>query len=413
MKHTTLPTFLLATASVFAQAPRPDLADAKLLAAACNRFGAALHEKLQASGNPTASPASIALALLLLEPGARGTTHDELVQMLHLPDELRGNRLHEAVHTLLLASSLTPNGKPDAHAPVLRLTNDLWSQRGLALVPDYVHVLHRSLLADPHEVDFHADPEAARQHINAHVAKATNDRIQDLLPKELVDATTELVLTNALWLKGAWLHAFSKGRTADAPFHLASGKIAVPTMHVVEEFAFAETSAWQAVVLPFAGGTLQAEFVVPKEGTELAAAERVLLGGGHLPAMQETRVHVQLPRFRTASAHRLKEPLRALGLHAAFDSRVVDFRGIEPSNELVVADVVHQTWVQCDEAGVEAAAATAVVMKRGGEAAAPPKRFVADRPFAFVLRDTRTDLVLFAGRVADPRGDTGATKTGD
>jgi serpin B len=407
MNTTTIPTFLLAAASLFAQEPNPVPADAKLLAAACNRFGAALHAQLQPASNPTLSPASIALALLLLEPGARGTTHDELAKVLQLPAELRGKRLHDAAHALLQASSLVPTGEPNAEAPLLRLANDLWNQQGNQLVPDYLQVLRRSLLAGQHEVDFHGDSEAARRRINAHVAKATNDRIRDLLPKDLVDASTELVLTNALWLKAAWLHPFMKGGTTDDPFHLANGEaVAVPTMHTIEEFAFAESAHWQAVVLPFAGGTLQAEFLVPKQGTELAVAERALLAGEHRQALQQAQVHVQLPRFRTASKHRLKEPLQALGLRAAFDGEKVDFRGITPTNRLVVADVVHQTWVQCDEAGVEAAAATAVVMKRTAAPGGLPKHFVADRPFAFLLRDVRTDLVLFAGRVADPRGET-------
>jgi serpin B len=399
---TTISAFLLASASLFAQDPNPVTADAQLLATACNRFGAALHAQLQPGGNPTASPASIALALLLLEPGARGTTHDELVQVLQLPKELRGKRLHDAVHALLRASSLVSEGQPDADAPTLRLANDLWNQKGQPLVADYVRVLTQSLLAGQHDVDFQRDPEAARQQINAHIAK---------LPKDLVDASTALVVTNALWLKGAWLHPFAKGRTSDAPFRLTpKATVPVPTMHATEEFAFAETAQWQAVALPFAGGTLQAEFMVPKDGAELAAVERMALAGEHLAAMQHERVHVQLPRFRTASRHRLKQPLQALGLRAAFGDGEVDFRGIEPSNKLVVADVVHQTWVQCDEDGVEAAAATAVVMKRTSAPAGEPKQFVADRPFAFVLRDVRTGLVLFAGRVADPRG--GADQSG-
>lgn len=408
---TTIPAFLLASASLFAQDPATVTDDAQLLATSCNRFGAALHAQLQPGGNPTASSASIALALLLLEPGARGTTNDELVKVLQLPSELRGKRLHDAAHDLLLASSLVPHGKPDVDAPTLRLANDLWNQKGQALVHDYVQVLRRSLLAGQHDVDFASDPEAARKQINAHIAKATNDRIPELLPKDLVTPTTALVLTNALWLKGAWLHPFAKGRTSDAPFQLtAKETVPVPTMHVTEEFAFAETSQWQAVVLPFAGDTLQAEFVVPKDGAELAAIERTALAGEHLGALQHARVHVQLPRFRTASMHRLKQPLQALGLRAAFGDGEVDFRGIEPSNKMVVAEVVHQTWVQCDEDGVEAAAATAVVMKRTAAPAGDTKNFVADRPFAFVLRDVRTGLVLFAGRVTDPR--SGADQAG-
>lgn len=406
---TTISAFLLASASLFAQDPTTVTEDAQLLATACNRFGAALHAQLQPGGNPTASPASIALALLLLEPGARGTTHEELVQVLQLPKELRGKRLHDAVHALLRASSLVSEGKPDVDAPTLRLANDLWNQQGQPLVADYVRVLTQSLLAGQHDVDFASDPEAARKRINVHIAKATNDRIRELLPKDLIDATTALVLTNALWLKGAWLHPFAKGRTGDAPFRLTPKEtVPVPTMHVTEEFAFAETAEWQAVALPLAGNLLQIEFVVPKDGTELAAVERAMLAEVPLNELAEQQVHVQLPRFRTASMHRLKQPLQALGLRAAFGDGEVDFRGIEPANKLVVAEVVHQTWVQCDEDGVEAAAATAVVMKRTAALAGDTKTFVVDRPFAFVVRDVRTGLVLFAGRVTDPRGGTGA-----
>lgn len=402
---TTISAFLLASASLFAQDPTPVTADAQLLATACNRFGAALHAQLQPSANPTASPASIALALLLLEPGARGTTHDELAKVLQLPKELRGKRLHDAAHALLVASGLGDASPRDADAPVLRLANDLWAQKGLSLVPDYVQVLKQSLLAGQHDVDFVHDPEAARKRINGHVAKVTNDRIPELLPKDLIDATTQLVLTNALWLKGAWAHPFTKGLTANAPFQrTAKEALSVPTMHVIEEFAFAETAQWQAVVLPLAGGRLQVEFLVPKGDAELAAVERAMVAGEHLATLQHDRVHVQLPRFRTASMHRLKQPLKALGLRAAFGDGEVDFRGIEPSNKLVVADVVHQTWVQCDEDGVEAAAATAVVMKRTAAPVGEPKQFVADHPFAFVLRDVGTGLVLFFGRVDDPRG---------
>lgn len=409
MKIPTIPCLLFTAASLFAQDPATVTDDSQLLATACNRFGAALHAELQPSANPTASPASIALALLLLEPGARGTTHDELAKVLQLPKELRGKRLHDAVHALLRASSLAPAGKADADAPVLRLANDLWAQKDLPLVPDFVQVLTRSLLAGQHAVDFAHDPETARKQINGHVAKVTNDRIPELLPKDLIDATTQLVLTNALWLKGAWQHPFAKRLTTDAPFHrTATETLSLPTMHVTEEFAFAETAQWRTVVLPLAGGALQVEFVVPKGDAELAVVERAMVAGEHLAALQHDRVHVQLPRFRTASMHRLKQPLQALGLRAAFDGGAVDFRGIEPSNKLVVAEVVHQTWIQADEDGVEAAAATAVVMKRTSAPVGEPKQFVADRPFAFVLRDVGTGLVLFFGRIDDPRGGDAA-----
>ncbi|MCU0864067.1 MAG: serpin family protein [Planctomycetes bacterium] len=412
MKNAWIPSLLLATASMLAPMPAQTPTDAQRLATACNQFGADLHAELARAGNPTASPTSIALALLLLAPGARGATLDELATVLHLPADLRGERLHAAVHELLQASGLAPAGKVDPEAPMLRLRNDLWSQTGHRLVPDYLQALRGSMLAVSHELDFRGDAETARQHINAHIAEATNGRISELLPNGVLDATTQLVLTNALWLKGQWQHAFTKGRTADAPFHMtAEVTVPVPTMHVTDQFRFAETSQWQVVVLPFAASQLQCEIIVPKAGHELAAAERAMLAGEPRAALQWNDVHVQLPRFRTTARHRLKQPLQALGLRAAFDGGLADFRGIDAAGGLLVDEVVHQTFVQVDEDGAEAAAATAVVVAPTSAAPRqqkPLKQFVADRPFAFVLRDGRTGLVLFAGRVEDPRENAAA-----
>ncbi len=407
MTTNPLHPFLFAAAlSMPALAQKPP-GDAQRLATACNQFAADLHGKLAASGSPTCSPASIAIALLMLLPGARGDTAKEIATVLHLPEDLRGERMHRAARDLLQGVGLMQNGSPNRDVPPspLVITNDLWVQQGFAVVPAYRDLLRSSFAAAQRDVDFAADAEVARQTINAHIAKATNDRIRDLLQPGMILPGTRVVLTNALWFKAAWEHTFWNKNTKDAPFTLADDSVVqVPTMRQTQVFGYADSDDWQVLMLPFASSGIVCEIVLPREGKPLATAEQALLGWTYRPTVQFERVDVELPRFQVAAAHRLSDALMALGLHAAFDGDRADFTGITTKEPLVIENVVHQTWIQVDEEGAEAAAATATVLKAGS--AMPqgePKLFHADRPFAFGLRDRQTGLLLFVGRVSDPR----------
>lgn len=405
MNDPSLRRFLLASVCSLPLAAQKPPTDADRLAAACNLFAGDLHGKLAAAGEPTASPGSIAIALLMLLPGARGDTAAEIAAMLHLPDDLRDARLHVAAADLLDRSGIVAGrSKKRDDVPPLYLANDLWVQTGYPLEPTYVDILKRSFSAGEHALAFAADPEKARQTINAHVGKATNDRIPELLPAGLIDAETRVVLTNALWFKAAWAERFQKSRTADAPFTLAGGEsVSVPTMQKTESMLFAETEACRIVSMAFDTRGIRCELVVPKDGASLADAERVLFGDAHRE-LKTAQVRLSLPKFQVRAAHQLKPVLMALGMQHAFAD--ADFRGLCARNELRVSEVVHQTWIGVDEDGAEAAAATAVVLKRGS---APPPgdpiEIRADRPFAFALRDRTTGLLLFVGRVTDPRAN--------
>lgn len=405
MNHPPLRHILFASVCCLPLVAQKPPTDAERLAAACNHFAGDLHQKLAAAGEPTASPGSIAIALLMLLPGARGDTAAEIATMLHLPDDLRDARLHAAATDLLDRSGIVAgrSKRRDDDLP-FHLTNDLWVQTGYPLVPSFVDVLKGSFSAGEHTIGFAADPEKARQTINAHIGKATNDRIPELLPAGLIDAETRVVLTNALWFKAAWAERFSKGSTADAPFTLASGEtVSVPTMQKTEPMLFGETDACRIVSMPFDAPGIRCEIVVPKDGASLADAERVLFGDTHRTA-KTAPVRLSLPRFQVRAAHQLKTVLMALGMQHAFTD--ADFSGLSARNELRVSEVVHQTWIAVDEDGAEAAAATAVVLKRGSApSAGDPIEVRADRPFAFALRDRTTGLLLFVGRVTDPRAN--------
>lgn len=393
--------------------------DAQRLAAACNQFAADLHAKLSAQGSPTSSPASISIALLMLLPAARAETAREMASMLHLPDDLAGERLHTAARKLLEGVGFLADKQKQADAekksddrPVLVLTNDVWVQNGLELVPAYVELLRTSFAAGQGALDFHGDTEAARVKINAHIAKATNQRIAELLAPGVLNTDTRVVLTNALWFKGAWQQRFYPEATTKEPFLLASGtSVDVPTMRHTEHHGYAEGDEWQILTMGFRSSRIVCDIVLPKKGCSLAAAEATLRDGAYVKALTGENVDVRLPRFKAEATHSLRAPLQALGMRAAF-SQQADFSGMHDGtgadDRFFVTEVVHKTWVAIDENGAEAAAATAVVLApTAAMVQGPPKVFHADRPFAFVLRDAATGLVLFVGRVEDPRANQG------
>ncbi|MEZ6037983.1 MAG: serpin family protein [Planctomycetota bacterium] len=382
-------------ATAAAPAPQQDL---ELLATACNRFAADLYAELRKHGDPTCSPGSIALALHMLLTGAAGDTADQLAAALRLPEDLRGERLLKALDALI-----TVSGKRVTDGPEMRIVNDLWVQDGYRLLPTFTQALADHLHSPAKPIDFVGDPAAAREHINRYIAEATNRRISDLLPSDAIDPLTRVVLTNALWFKGAWATPFEARATAPAPFHLTADEtVDVDTMHVAGSFHYADDERWQCVVLPFANSTMQMEILVPVGAATLAAAEATLLAGEHLAALQHQQVRVALPRFAAAGKHELAGALQALGVKDAFGASA-DFSPINGEHDLFVSKAVHRTWVQVDEAGAEAAAATAIVMKLRGMPHGEQVEFRADRPFAFVMRDRKSGLCWFAGRVEDPR----------
>ncbi|MEQ1632822.1 MAG: serpin family protein [Planctomycetota bacterium] len=386
------------SASAQSSPAAPPPTDLTRLTTALNTFAATLHREL--GDTATCSPASIGIALLMVLPGARGETATELERVLALPSDLRGERLHAAARELICLLRGTVDGET---ATELRLCNDVWLQKDFALLPDYVKALRHQFDAAANDVDFVGEPEAARAAINDKVAEVTDDRIRDLVPADLITPDTRVVLTNATWLRGYWLHAFREKGTKPAPFVRKDGSLVeVPTMNVVEKFGYAEDEAMQFVRLPFADGDVVCDLVLPKANVALADAERALLQGDYVSLLAPQMVKVALPKFTVAGKLRLKEVLMRLGLKTAFDEERADFSGMRNERDLCIDEVVHQTWVAVDENGAEAAAATAVVMKRaGGERPKEPKVFAADRPFAFVLRH-RSGLLLFVGRVEDP-----------
>jgi serpin B len=286
--------------------------------------------------------------------------------------------------------------------------NSLWVQAGVAWRPELLDALARDFGAGLHAVDYRKEPEPARQAINAWVSERTRARIPELVPRGTVDDLTRLTLVNALWFRAPWDTPFEKHYTSPQPFHRLDGsRVDADLMHeLVHGAAYVEGEGWQAVVLPYAAGELAMSVVVPGAG-RFAEVERSI--GTWLPQVlgrQATEpVSVGLPRWTTRTGAELTGALARLGMPTAFGDRA-DFTGLTDEEPLRIGAVVHEGFVAVDEAGTEAAAATAVMARAAGARLPTPRTLVADRPFLYVIHDVPTRTPLFAGRVLDPTRTT-------
>ncbi len=371
-----------------------------------NAFAFALYHVLQEKqdGNIFYSPFSISVALAMTWAGARGTTEREMADTLRftLPQE----RLHPAFNALDLELARRGQGAQgrDEQGFRLHIVNALWGQQGFRFLPAFLDTLAQNYDAGLRLLDFAGDPEAARGIINGWVSDQTEGRIQDLIPPGVIDALTRLVLTNAIYFNAAWAEPFEKGQTTDLPFHLLDGgQVTVPMMRQTTEYGYAEGEGFQAVELPYDGRELAMVILLPEEG-RFEEFENSL-DAGQIEAILEglayQQVALTMPRFRVESAFALADTLSAMGMPSAFKPDQADFSGMDGARDLYIGDVLHKAFVSVDEAGTEAAAATAVVMKLTGLPASPVQ-VVVDRPFIFLIRDLQTGTILFVGRVVNP-----------
>jgi serpin B len=371
-----------------------------------NQLGFDLYRSLRGQGgNFVFSPASIFVAMVMPWSGARAETAAQMSRVLHLqgtPDAV-----------LPAASALIKGVEGARGSNTLRIANRLFAEKSYTFERPWLDGM-AAFGAPAERVDFSHAPEAARGGINAWVAQQTADKIKDLLPSGSVTPDTRLALVNAIYLLAAWEHPFAEAATRKEPFYVGGTTARdVPTMHLVETMGYAEAPGLKVLNLPYEGGALMMTVLLPDERHGLAALEeridatRLASWAG---AAKAQRVSVALPKFKIDPTQpiRLKDELTRLGMPLAFDRRRADFTGIaappRPDDRLLISEVFHKAFVSVDEKGTEAAAATAVVMMRaaGMMRQDEPRPFVADHPFLFLIRDGKTGLVLFLGRVVDP-----------
>jgi serpin B len=385
--------------------PDAPASDVDAIGGAMRGFAADLYLQLNVGdGNLVYSPVSVYVALAMTYAGAAGTTADEMAAILG--NDLSIDEFHAAMNTLGRAVDSRNREATEYEGAVeISIANSLWGQEGLAFEQAFLDLLALDYGAGMRVVDFVAPAarEAARSAINDWVAGETNDRIEDLIPDGVLDSLVRLVLVNAVYLNAAWLTPFSEGATSDGPFALLDGTEAlVPMMHSDATMRTAQGTDWQAVELPYAGNELAMLIVMPDEGSfsDVEASLSEGLIDSVVGSLSAKQIVLSLPKFEIRTQAGLIPALQALGLVEA-TSDLADFSGMTGTPDLFISDVIHEAWISADEAGTEAAAATAVVMSL---TAAPlePVRFEVDRPFLFVLHDVETGSILFMGRVLDP-----------
>ncbi|MBX3200501.1 MAG: serpin family protein [Labilithrix sp.] len=406
------PQFEVARSSLSREtAPALEPAEATSFAADQATFAIDLYHAVakEAAGEDVfLSPLSVSTALAMTFAGARGETRAEMQKALafNLPEP----RLHTAFNwlDLQLASrgkeAVGKDGKPFR----LNVVNSTWGQTGFAFEAPFLDTLAVSYGAGVNLLDFRSDPEAGRQTINTWVEQKTEDRIKTLLPEGSLDERTRMVLVNAVYFNAGWATKFVDGGTQAAPFTKIDGATAQVQMMASSTTSrrYAETDDYQAVEIDYDGGEMAMLVVAPTTGS-FATFEASLTGAKMLDVLaglEAQQVRLSLPKFKLESGSSLKAPLESLGMKRAFQDDQADLTGISTAAPLVVKDVIHKTFVEIDENGTEAAAATAVIV--GEPTSAPvdePAVMTVDRPFVVAIVDRATKNLVFVGRILEPK----------
>ena len=354
-------------------------------------------------GNLFYSPYSISLALAMTYVGARGETAQQIADTLQFL--LEQDRLHPAFNWLdaeLAGRGEGAQGR-DGEGFRLNIVNAIWGQKDYEFLSDFLDVLAENYGAGLRILDFITETEESRLTINDWVYNQTEERIEDLIPPGAIDALTRLVLTNAIYFNAAWEYPFDEAMTADGPFYLLDGaQVTMPMMRQTESFGYTEGEGYQAVELRYDGGELSMVILLPESGKfeaseEGLAAQQVT---DIVSDLQPIEVALTMPQFEFDSEFSLKDTLAEMGMPVAFSSGA-DFSGVTGNRDLFITDVVHKAFVSVDEAGTEAAAATAVIVGLTS-LPDPPVEVTMDRPFIFLIRDVETGAILFVGRVLNP-----------
>jgi len=372
-----------------------------------NRFALTLYARLAdepayRNDNLFFSPFSISSALAITCEGARGTTAEEIRAVFHFPEDQ--NVLRSGFAEVIASM----NSKKNAYT--LQTANALWAEQTYPFLPDYISTADRYYSAKTTNLDFVHHPEESRNTINQWVEDQTLDRIKDLIPQGEINANTALVITNAIYFKGNWVKQFDPAQTREADFLTGDGSLVrVPMMQRTDDaaiFRYTETDSFQVLEMPYesGNGTELSMLIILPVGNDVEGITRSL----DIRTLQEIRqslafklVRVYVPKFTMETKYFLARTLSAMGMPTAFTPGA-DFSGMDGSRDLFITNVIHQAFVEVNEEGTEAAAATAVIMGKGVAMVDDVPVFRADHPFIFFIQEKETGNILFMGRVSDP-----------
>jgi serpin B len=399
-----LTVFSALVASAFSQGgpggqylrPSPD--ELRLIEAN-NRFAFDLLKRLPQDGdNLIVSPFSVSAALAMTYAGARGETADRIAQVLHVAE--LGPRVHPAFSAILRKLDQDARRGGD----LLEVANALWGRPGLEFWPGFREALHRDYGADLITVNF-AEPVEASRIINGWAATKTRGFIKDVVQPGAISPRTPLLLTDAIYFKGGWAKKFSRDATKTSRFHTLDGNVLdVPFMYQLDRFRHLQDANMEILELPY-GGDLVMDILLPRELNGLAGLERdssLVEMQPRLSQLGAKKVEVFLPRFRFSKQLELSRLLSELGMQGVFGGGA-DFSGMIPEGRgLVLAALIHKSYVEVDETGTTAAAVTAPVFQATDIKPAGHAVFRADHPFLFLIRDRASNCIYFIGRVTHP-----------
>ena len=345
-------------------------------------------------GNIFFSPWSISSAMAIALEGARGETESEMRAVLHLPGEERRPAFARLYNEI--------NKKDKRYE--LATANAVWAQKDFQILDAYFDVIEKYYGGNVENLDFIGDTEGSRKTINGWVEGKTREKIKDLIPRGAIDGQTRLVITNAIYFKGQWVKQFDLKNTQQSEFRVTPDKaVKVQMMNLRDaKFKYTEDETVQILELPYAGEELSMLILLPKEDSpdnveSILTAQRI---DEWRASIKEEEVDVYLPRFKLETKYGLGETFKDLGMRQAFDPGQADFSGMTGWRDLFISSIIHQAFVEVNEEGTEAAAATGVIVTL---TAMPTKKiFMADHPFIFIIMDRTTGAILFLGRVANP-----------
>ena len=380
----------------------------KILAQDNTAFALSFYNQIrQANDNIIFSPISLSVALSMAMAGAQSDTQAGMINALSF--SLPEAEIYPTLNALLLVinkSEQKSMGDSEGNKFQLNIANSIWGQAGFTFHQDYLDLLARNFGTGIYTVNFSAQPEQAREAINQWVEDETQEKISDLISPGGINTLTRLVLANAIYFKGSWLHPFNKKETLKAPFYALDGsKLEVDMMHLGgERLAYAHGENYQAVNLPYYSSDFSMTIILPEQGAFNTFEEDLRAENLYaiLNSLTSQRVDFRMPKFDYESTINANDPLISLGMSDAFNPDAANFSGITDEDELYITDVLHKATITVDEEGTEAAAATAVIMGIRSMEPGEPISLTIDRPFIYLIQHIPTGSILFFGRVTEP-----------
>jgi serpin B len=366
-----------------------------------NSFAFELFKKIDDNPkNVLFSPYSISSALAMTYAGAREETALQMSKTMHY--SLSQQQLHEGFRNL--NRDIQPG--EDMESCELHSANALWLQEKYGILDNYYKICQKYYGAAFHYTDFINQPEKSRANINKWVEDKTNEKIKDLIPKNAISDLTRMILTNAIYFYGKWATPFEKKHTEKADFYLSDGTTVLADFmnHPKKRFLYYEDSLFQILEMPYEGDKYAMSIFLPTTGKSLTSLDQ-LLQTDQLKQLQRKmkayQLEVLIPRFQFSYAISLEKTLSEMGMPIAF-SNAADFSGMTGQKDLKIDKVIHKAFIEVNEEGTEAAAATAVIMVERSTYMPDKKVFNANRPFAFIIQDKESGSILFMGKVLDP-----------